>query len=136
MKGRRWESPYYDILNEHKGPWVIAKVCRRWRDIALSCPKIWASFSLLEHHETMQHWTADLTRDFNSPRYLTKMAENALRRSANVPLRIYLVLPLPGTTKHRESLDRVLAIIMEHSHRWKDVRILADESRMFSLSHT
>lgn len=28
MKGRRWESPYYDILNEHKGPWIIAKVCR------------------------------------------------------------------------------------------------------------
>lgn len=37
VKGR-WDSPYYDILDEHTGPWLIAKVCRRWRDIALSCP--------------------------------------------------------------------------------------------------
>ncbi|PBK87124.1 hypothetical protein ARMGADRAFT_1035016 [Armillaria gallica] len=92
---------------------------------------MWASFSLLEHHETMQHWTADLTRGLNSPRHLTKMAENALRCFANA---IYLVLPLPGATKHRESLDIAFVAIMKHSNRWKDARILADESRMFSLS--
>ncbi|KAG7443887.1 uncharacterized protein BT62DRAFT_303597 [Guyanagaster necrorhizus] len=65
---------------------------------------------------------------------LVKMAENALKRSATALLTVYLVLLLSTERDDRECLDRVLAVIVRHSQRWKDVTILAEESVIFSLS--
>ncbi|KAK0459256.1 uncharacterized protein EV420DRAFT_310895 [Desarmillaria tabescens] len=28
------------------GPWILGRVCRRWRQVAWSCPALWASFSV------------------------------------------------------------------------------------------
>ncbi|PBK66907.1 hypothetical protein ARMSODRAFT_959574 [Armillaria solidipes] len=38
------EHEFYDVFDVNHGPWVLSRVCRRWRHVSISlCPSIWAS---------------------------------------------------------------------------------------------
>lgn len=36
----------YAVFNVRRGPWVLGKVCKRWRTIVLASPELWASLRL------------------------------------------------------------------------------------------
>ncbi|SJL02408.1 uncharacterized protein ARMOST_05735 [Armillaria ostoyae] len=37
------EHEFYDVFDVNDGPWVLSRVCRRWRHVSISlCPSIWA----------------------------------------------------------------------------------------------
>ncbi|KAK0491405.1 hypothetical protein IW261DRAFT_86848 [Armillaria novae-zelandiae] len=38
------EYEFYDVFDVNDGPWVLSRVCRKWRHVSISlCPSIWAS---------------------------------------------------------------------------------------------
>ncbi|KAK0216549.1 hypothetical protein EDD85DRAFT_870232 [Armillaria nabsnona] len=41
---------YYDVFDTERGPWVLGRVCRRWKDISRSCPVLWSSLSIDSLH--------------------------------------------------------------------------------------
>ncbi|KAF9004891.1 hypothetical protein BDZ89DRAFT_914904, partial [Hymenopellis radicata] len=36
-----FEKPYNVFASSRSGPWLLGKVCRRWRQVAWSCPSLW-----------------------------------------------------------------------------------------------
>ncbi|KAF9021654.1 hypothetical protein BDZ89DRAFT_232764 [Hymenopellis radicata] len=42
MLGRR----YWRLLNPKSSPWILTHVCRRWRDLATSFPRLWTFIEL------------------------------------------------------------------------------------------
>ncbi|KAF9031634.1 hypothetical protein BDZ89DRAFT_1037369 [Hymenopellis radicata] len=41
-----FEKPYDVFASSRSGPWLLGKVCRRWRQVAWSCPSLWTAFTL------------------------------------------------------------------------------------------
>ncbi|KAF9004905.1 hypothetical protein BDZ89DRAFT_921101, partial [Hymenopellis radicata] len=43
-----FEKPYNVFASSRSGPWLLGKVCRRWRQVAWSCPSLWTAFTLTD----------------------------------------------------------------------------------------
>ncbi|KAF9001655.1 hypothetical protein BDZ89DRAFT_670908 [Hymenopellis radicata] len=50
-----------DSLGIYWAPWVLSQVCRRWRFIALSLPRLWTRLDLSRHYYD-RHWNAAVGR--------------------------------------------------------------------------
>ncbi|KAG5639929.1 hypothetical protein DXG03_002330, partial [Asterophora parasitica] len=91
-------------------PMILAQVCRRWRYIALSMPRLWTkmrikSYSHSHHVPLVQTW---------------------LQRSANLPLDISLH-ELNRSEKTLPITVGILSLLIGQAHRWKSID--------FSFSH-
>ncbi|KAF9019986.1 hypothetical protein BDZ89DRAFT_924846, partial [Hymenopellis radicata] len=36
-----FEKPYNVFASSRRGPWLLGKVCHRWRQVTWSCPSLW-----------------------------------------------------------------------------------------------
>ncbi|KAJ7659164.1 hypothetical protein DFH06DRAFT_437322 [Mycena polygramma] len=97
------------------GPLLVAQICRRWRDIALSTPRLWSNISL------------DLE---NIPAYEGQLhlLETWLRRSGDCPLFISIIhqpRPLPSELwgKYDGSVREFVRAILPHRRRWQELEI-------------
>jgi hypothetical protein len=99
-------------------PLVLARVCRRWRDIALSVPELWTSWSL--------------ATDGGRQERVSYSLKLWLARSKNRPLSIRLHYK-DGTSGEATSddedwwergndyADKVLPILREHCRQWENI---------------
>jgi hypothetical protein len=91
-----------DSTNIKTGPiWVLGRVCRRWRAIVKSSPKLWSYIALCNHNKS------------------TWALEVALERSHDLPLTLS-VLRMPGKRKYHR---KAMKVLLEHFNRWHNVTL-------------
>ncbi|KAE9404640.1 hypothetical protein BT96DRAFT_877543 [Gymnopus androsaceus JB14] len=97
----------------------VALVCRRWRDVALGCARLWSSL-LVEIF-----WTSHRFK------YIVDATETCLARSAQAPLDLRLsissMLQLYASRKHHTDAIALLQKLFQHSHRYTRVCIRSDD---------
>jgi len=76
LAGRPWEDPdadsaAFDWLSEARAPYLLASVCRRWRELALRTPALWAFIRLCDGIHARQFGRArvNLSRAGKHPLY-------------------------------------------------------------------
>ncbi|CAA7266736.1 unnamed protein product [Cyclocybe aegerita] len=95
-------------LKRRKTPWRISGVCRRWRAVAISTPRLWTHIFLESSDRNV-----DIT---GPPGYLSKLLE----RSKTFPLSVSIV---HSTSLHTE--QKGLVKLFQHCERWKHLHLTA-----------
>ncbi|KAJ7664592.1 hypothetical protein DFH06DRAFT_1188131 [Mycena polygramma] len=86
-------------------PWILGQVCSRWRALSVAFPALWTSISV----------SSNLMA-----RHLT-MLECQLRRTAAVPLNIYLRFGAAGCSS--PEFDFFLPMLVSRSARWRELHL-------------
>ncbi|KAK0496597.1 hypothetical protein EDD18DRAFT_210993 [Armillaria luteobubalina] len=97
------KRPYKIFGDQHQGPWLLARVCRRWRDIAWDCPALWASI--------MVYWPQHGKTDAGK-----KLLLDTLHQTGQTGLSITMLLTF-------DFPDAIIEGLLQHSSQWEDVRI-------------
>ncbi|PPR04009.1 hypothetical protein CVT24_010502 [Panaeolus cyanescens] len=106
-------SPSFD---PNEAPLLIARVCRTWRTVVLSTPRLWSTFEVeitgspggtvsaydLHIMSTMKHW---------------------LQRSKNYPLSVR-VSHIPSSRIHDPRSAELLSLLIPEIRRWRHVELL------------
>ncbi|KAK0442219.1 hypothetical protein EV421DRAFT_1904380 [Armillaria borealis] len=95
------QQPYRIFGDQYQGPWLPGRVCRRWRDIAWSCPALWSSF--------MVHWPEHGKADAGKNLLL-----DALQRTGQSGLSMTILLS-------KDFPNAIMGDLIQHSSQWKDV---------------
>ncbi|KII84432.1 hypothetical protein PLICRDRAFT_365336 [Plicaturopsis crispa FD-325 SS-3] len=95
----RWIEPKID-----EAPLLLCRVCRRWRNIAISTPSLWSSISITvaEHHSKPQ----------------LPLIQTWLSRSGHRPLSFSIYAPA-----NAEIAGAILEVYMPHIARWSAVAL-------------
>ncbi|KAL0564759.1 hypothetical protein V5O48_017278 [Marasmius crinis-equi] len=104
---------------------ALSRVCGRWRDIAVSSPRLWSSITISQfrsrdkvEHSRRQRMTTCLTRLF-------------LERSKNAPLKLKLRFPWdPSEVDYSNGM--VMDLLGAQSKRWEELTI--DETELYASS--
>lgn len=97
----------YDMT---EGPWLVGRVCRKWRMVALGCPHLWSCF-VVRHHDSQV---------IREPITLLK---TVLSRVANVGLEF----EYQSARRSFESYDletTILELLADYSEQWVDVTLV------------
>ncbi|KAL5483303.1 hypothetical protein ACEPAI_8533 [Sanghuangporus weigelae] len=96
-------------------PRLLTHVCRLWREVAFATPRLWARLDLVCFPRVPCRMVAD--------RHSTILSDWFMR-SGNCPTS--LVLRYFGSSASDiRNISRILAAIIPHSHRWKDLILTA-----------
>ncbi|KAF7967165.1 hypothetical protein HWV62_35644 [Athelia sp. TMB] len=108
------KTPYGSSLD--KTPLMIASVNRQWRKVALSTPKLWASFNLeLRPKDMKRH---------------VELANMWLSRSGHSLLSIHL----SSRKDFRDPMRKLMQIFASHSERWRNIYLMLPLPLLHSLS--
>ncbi|KAK0436007.1 hypothetical protein EV421DRAFT_2061428 [Armillaria borealis] len=115
---------YYNVFDMERGPWVLGRVCRRWKDISCSCPALWTSLSIESLH---------LQPSFRRSR-LPDILKEVLALSGNQELDIRYssqslimddsdifpsIVPWGTLSNFWNILQQLLDTLVHHSMRWR-----------------
>ena len=116
MKRRDITTSSYHHAKLDKAPLLLGSVCRRWRAIALSTPRLWTTFGL-----TLR------------PKYLkydVLLAKTWLGRSGTCPL--FIMLNSKG--HYQNTMRPLMQVFLRYCERWSDIHLCIPQSVMRALS--
>ncbi|TDL17962.1 hypothetical protein BD410DRAFT_901162 [Rickenella mellea] len=87
------------------GPMLYSQICRSWRDVALSTPRLWACVSI------------------PAERNYFAWIEEWLKRSKSVPLHFQWSRDCTNRNSHSHILDKKIKFLVAESTRWHEVII-------------
>lgn len=93
-----------------QSPTLLAQVCRQWRDVATSFPRLWSSFQL---HLAPQF----VPQQLNSLR-------TWLQRSGACPLSICLAYKTTESQQNATYIEKVVQELVSHCDRWHSVELV------------
>ncbi|KAL0573676.1 hypothetical protein V5O48_008273 [Marasmius crinis-equi] len=106
MKNFNRDEDFPSTLDTEKCPWVLGQVCRRWRELVLSLPELWASIDM--------NWKEGLTNVTLDP-FIERRLSLTLRRARDQPLSV---------SWYQDSChERALSILCSRSFQWKEATI-------------
>ncbi|KAK0442794.1 uncharacterized protein EV420DRAFT_1071585 [Desarmillaria tabescens] len=108
----------YSVLEPlHEGPWLLGRVCRRWRDVVWGYPALWSCFVLID-------WEAPhrIQEEIGA-----RMVQEALQRTRQSKLSMTI------WTGYIFS-DTIVETLLQHSQQWEDVSFLGPSSRQWTQS--
>ncbi|KAJ8088714.1 hypothetical protein AAF712_007343 [Marasmius tenuissimus] len=106
-------NSYPSTLDTKQPPWVLGQVCARWRNLALSLPKLWSTIDL--------SWSSKLTRDCHAP-FIDRRLVQTLQRAGNSPLSVSL--------RQKSCRDTTLSILCSRAFQWKEAKICIPADRL------
>ena len=102
-------------------PWVASWVCSSWRQTVLGHHHLWATLPVI----SLAHFYLQPAKQ--------KIVKELLRRSGDAPLSISIVDP--GCSRADQSYhERLLDLLLEHAHRYFDVRLYLYGGNIFSIT--
>ncbi|KAG7442115.1 uncharacterized protein BT62DRAFT_457885 [Guyanagaster necrorhizus] len=107
---------HFTLFSITRGPWVLGKVCSRWRQVVLSTPELWSVFTLFPRGNP---------RLLSNPTVLISLLDTALRLSGQRNICIYADVSIGRLKDAVEDIWKHLSL---HSHRWKDIRLQMADS--------
>ncbi|KAK0192849.1 hypothetical protein F5146DRAFT_1041721 [Armillaria mellea] len=105
-------------LDLSQGPWTLSHVCGAWRDIVLSYPQLWSHIALCLRSEWGVCCFGPATTK-HTTRHMLVALEAIILRSDQCPLDIVLSRDVEGRNLDTSMTDKVFAMILEVSHRWR-----------------
>ncbi|ESK87754.1 hypothetical protein Moror_11291 [Moniliophthora roreri MCA 2997] len=119
----------FSVRSTSEAPLLLTLVCKSWRQIALTTPRLWCSIHL--YIPKLVH-TADIDAHISLINARKQGVQRWLERSGSMPLKISLTMspdrihstvPLECPLKPRlkESKFSLVEMFMRFSSRWKDV---------------
>ncbi|KAF8654197.1 hypothetical protein AX16_003724 [Volvariella volvacea WC 439] len=91
--------------DSYKAPLLLARVCRAWRHVVLSTPKLWSRLAIQ-------------LSQANSERRISMMKTWILRSSGH-PVCLFAYVPTADDT----TIDAFLRLFTSNLHRWKNLRL-------------
>lgn len=105
-------------LNSQQLPWRLTHVCRRWRSISLSLPRLWSGIDIkLTTHEN----------DSITATNLVSCLSTQLQRSAEHPLSVSVSTEIPAG-------HPLLPVLLSSSSRWRDLYLRISLSGLRSFA--
>ncbi|KLO08813.1 hypothetical protein SCHPADRAFT_593109 [Schizopora paradoxa] len=100
-------------------PINVSQVCRRWRQVALSTPRLWSYFFL-----KLWNVDSDSSSDSRYVRRVIPVIKTWIGRSSIAPLDFEIYLS-PGNFAEEtvEEIESLLRILIEQRERWRSVSI-------------
>ncbi|KAJ7649805.1 hypothetical protein FB45DRAFT_997068 [Roridomyces roridus] len=108
-------------------PWIVARVCRRWRDVALSCPELWRHFVVPE----------------KCPSHIDRFFKMQLDRARHAPIAIWM----PDREMYLQSNDGedeidvpsdefdVLGVLLKVAPQWQEIQLTTKHDFTRFASH-
>ncbi|KAJ7579910.1 hypothetical protein C8J56DRAFT_1169698 [Mycena floridula] len=110
---------YEQALDAKSFPWIAGKVCRRWREIALSFSPLWNQLDLrLSTNAAGVTTTGLYGRGHQLRSSSAEILQECLRRSKNSSLKIQISYVARDREKSSAVSD-LLLLVGAHSERWK-----------------
>ncbi|KAJ7101304.1 hypothetical protein B0H15DRAFT_943641 [Mycena belliarum] len=105
------------IVSSDEAPLLLCQICRHWRDLALTTPRLWSSLHIV------------LPTD---PRLqvLTQIVSEWLDRSGVLPLSLSVIYS--GWTDARQNLLPMLQRLIQSSRRWQRIHFEFGDHRAFA----
>jgi hypothetical protein len=124
--GSNSNSKCFDVT---QAPIQLSFVCNKWRRLAISMSHLWSSISLKGGRESVL--SSGMRHTSLSRRSIrTDMLSTWLLRSGSLPL----TLSIDASWLEHDALTFCIAIMISHSHRWRDVTFNLDEEHWEMLS--
>lgn len=112
------------VMSTKEAPLLLGRVCRRWRQVSHTTPKLWTSI----------HISIIPVAFHNSRGVARKDAVSSwLSRSGVLPLYISMTAkstrtaPNPGATVNAYYIQPYLDVISEHTHRWRSLHLMLND---------
>ena len=115
-------EPPLKCFDVTQAPIQLSFVCNKWRRLAISMSQLWSSISLRGGREYVLSSGGRHTSYFRRS-IRTDMLRTWLLRSGSSPL----TLGIDATWLEHDALTSCIAIMLPHSHRWRDVTLTLDE---------
>lgn len=109
-------TPNSPSVHPNDAPILLTRICRLWRNVALSTPLLWSRLLMRvpSHDEEPLHYKS------------LACFESCLDRSTEVPLTCTL---LDQTKSGSSYFDRYLEVLLRHSLRWKSITLVSSSRR-------
>ncbi|KAJ6523824.1 hypothetical protein B0H19DRAFT_1386291 [Mycena capillaripes] len=110
-------SDRYPRLNRKDAPVLISHICRDWRRLALSMPRVWTSL----------HIAAPSASPWVSAETISQGVKTWLTRSAELPLSISYVRTTSVAKELKRDAEKRFAILhtlIKYSRRWSHMRFI------------
>ncbi|KAJ8083620.1 hypothetical protein PM082_009495 [Marasmius tenuissimus] len=104
-------------FNLDECPWVLTHVCRLWRAVAISEPKLWASIDI----DFLEIYDSDI-----DPTNYSSILETVLERTKTTPLHVRITLSMDVF----EAGDELVASLGPHAHRVVSLEYVADSGHL------
>ena len=111
-------------LDSNEAPFLIATVCKAWRLVVTSTPKLWSSFEI----EVSEGSSTTAQRGLR----VEKVLKIWLERSQNYPLSVR-VIHIPIGRIADPLSERMLELLISEARRWRYVQFIIPTSNMASL---
>ncbi|KAJ7062758.1 hypothetical protein C8F01DRAFT_1135143 [Mycena amicta] len=107
-----------------EGPLLLAQICKFWRHVSLTTPRLWSSMHIAMPHPQKNHWQVE---------QLLVALSTWLQRSGAVPLSLTIAAPrsISHAFTSRSSQvflsgksDSVLRLLASVASRWQSIRFL------------
>ncbi|KAF7356298.1 F-box domain-containing protein [Mycena venus] len=91
----------------HQSPWVLTRICSRWREVSISTPSLWSRVAI-DYPQSL----------YNSSTYSFPLLEAQLKRSQKLSIHFYGANELDSSSQ-----TRMFQLLAQHSSRWEELSI-------------